>query len=239
MAIFGKPRASAGRAGIVAAGAVVLALSVGVLPASAALQEGRGAFTAVAAPTYEPFLGVGSENPCSVYTGYNANLTFANGTVGSYEGPINADVRSDADVRWAENPDGTWNSTSVPPYCPPQFDPPPDTDPATNDHPPTDKISPFSGVLTGANATGETLACRVTGTYQRGFESSLGHNPQLNVRYDLTNLSGDCGGLGSTDTITIKATIPSVAAVDGPFGNPSACVSPIAPPACVLGPYQG
>lgn len=233
MISFAKPGASVGRAGIVAAGAVALALSVGAMPASAAstLNDGNGAFTAAAAPTYEPFLGAGASEPCSVYTAYNANMTFTNRTVGSYTGPINVDVVSGPGVSWSENPQGTWIDASLAPGA---------ADCPSLNTKNTQTISGFSFVLTGANASGGTLACRGTATYQRGFSSgTAGNNEQLNVKYVLTPPVGaSCGG---ETAITINATIPSVTDRTDmlPFGDPSACASPIAPPACVLGPYPG
>lgn len=232
---------------------IMTAATVGstVSPAGAAttLSDGRGAFTAVAVATFvppDPITGdpLLSNEPCSVYSAYHANLVFLNGMV--------VDVRSapdgslGGDLTWAEGPAGTYDSQAVPGSC----------------SGPVQAIEGFTGVVTGA--AGVPACLLGSGTYVRN---------ELNVTFTFGSVSpviaGGCGTM--TATVTINTTIPRVdfgpqtlAAIAengtlstiigglpgplgliggelydsfiGSFGYASACAGLIAPPMCLLGP---
>lgn len=203
------------RRSLVLAAATALGVSgIATAPALAAttLSAGTGAFTATSAinPTVPP--------PCASYGNYEATLEFPSATFGNYSGPLTVNVKSTPGQYWGENPDGT--------YLPVVSDP---LDTECKQDAPPEAIPGFSGTVIGTNGS-QTVACELSaGTHRRNGTRS--GEEGLDLTFTFNQVSGDCDG--ATTPVTVKT---SIVLAPTPWGT--ACVSPIAPPSCELGPAR-
>ncbi len=208
-----------------AAGLMTMNVALASAASTQPTSDGDGQYTASTAPDFFPALPSPpfASHPCALYTRYQAALTFTGlttfDTVGTYRGPIQFSIASNATTAWGEGPAGTFGNVTLPalPNCPPDDAAAPSK---------VKVITGFTASLEGANAQGQTLNCAAQAgwTYQRGNLGTL--NQELNVQF-----KGTCNG----NAVTINASIPSVPPND-PNYVASACDSLIAPSSCVYGP---
>lgn len=209
----------------VASAAGLMTMNVALAGAATSTQptsDGNGQYTAITAPDFFPALPHPpfASNPCALYTRYQATLTFTGtmyDTVGTYRGPIQFSIVSNATTAWGEGPAGTFGNVTLPalPDCPPDDAAAPAK---------VKVITGFTASLAGTNGS-QTLSCAAQAgwTYQRGNLGTL--NQELNVQF-----KGTCNG----NAVAINASIPSVPPRD-PNYVASACDSLIAPSSCVYG----